>query len=117
MNSRNLTADDIATIERIAKHGELQAMDRVEIVGLTSGKGLDLNGRTGTVRAISGTNDGRVNPYVARLPDGRYKIDVEYEETKGREVKPGSYSPSKEIKTFSLKRENLVMLDVGKINY
>ncbi len=88
-------------------------MDRVKIVGLKSAKGLTLNGRIGTVRAISGENDGTSNPYVAKMPDGRYKVDVEFDETIGREERPGRVKGIAEKQTVSLRRANLIMEDVG----
>ena len=38
---------------------------------------------------------------------------MEFDETIGREERPGHASSTAERKTFSLKRENLVMKDVG----
>mmetsp|Transcript_8156 Transcript_8156/g.17050 ORF Transcript_8156/g.17050 Transcript_8156/m.17050 type:complete len:551 (+) Transcript_8156:215-1867(+) len=105
---------DYATTEELGqKYGDLQAMDRVRIVGLTSEKGRKLNGRLGTVRSISGNNDGRANPYVARMPDGRYKIDVDFDETLGKESSDGKVRVIPETKTYSLKRENLEPHDVS----
>lgn len=101
-------------MERISKTGILQAMDRVKIVGLTSEKGKDLNGRIGTVRSAHDIeNDGTYNHYEAQLPDGRYRVQVEYQETAGREVRPGVLKPQATTKIFSLRRENLVLEDFG----
>lgn len=114
MDVSNFTAEEIAAIERISKTGVLQAMDKVKIIGLTSETGRLLNGREGTIRAINGgESDGRSNPYVAQLPDGRYKVSVEFDETIGREDRPGNCSAVAMTKTFSLKRENLIMQGVG----
>jgi|AntRauTorckE5430_2_1112549.scaffolds.fasta_scaffold07049_2 ankyrin repeat protein len=89
-------------------------MDKVKIVGLTSDKGRYLNGRIGTINALNeNPNDGRANPYIAQQPDGRFKVTIEFDETKGREERPGQYSFVGEHKTFCLKRENLVMSSVG----
>lgn len=115
MNTNNFTQEEIAAIERICKTGALQAMDKVEIVGLTSVKGRNLNGRIATVNAINGNeNDVRSsNPYLAQFPDGRYKVTVEYVETRGKEVRPGIFSSTGESKTYSLKRENIYMHSIG----
>ena len=114
MDINNFTREEIAALDRIAKTGELQAMDKVQIVVLTSEKGRPLNGREGSIRALNDNcNDGRSNPYIAQQPDGRYMVSVEFDETIGREERPGHASSIAEQKTFSLKRENLVMKDVG----
>jgi len=95
------------------KEGDLQAMDVVRVVGLTSEKGQKINGRTGTVRAIAGENDGTANPFVARMPDGRYSIEVELAETANEEIGPGRFRHKPKTKTYSLKRENLERVSVG----
>ena len=115
-NSSNTATDRVdyaSTVELGEKHGDLQAMDRVRIVNLTSDRGRDLNGRIGTVLSVSGENDGGANPYEARLPDGRYKIKVDFDETIGRETSPGQFRTLPESKTYSLRRENLEPYDVG----
>lgn len=107
---------DYATMEECGeKYGDLQAMDMVRIVGLTSDRGRELNGRVGTIESIDkgGKLDGTANPYVALREDGRYKVKVEFEETVGREVRPGSTSSTPETRTYLLKRENLEMHSVG----
>ena len=43
MDINNFSREEIVAIDRISKHGELQAMDKVQIVGLTSEKGRHLN--------------------------------------------------------------------------
>lgn len=114
IDTNNFTPEEIAAIDRIMKTGELQAMDKVQIVGLTSEKGRQLNGREGTIRALNpDRNDGNSNPYIALQPDGRYKVEVDFDETIGREKTPGYFSSSAVTKVVSLKRENLVMKDVG----
>ena len=52
MDINNFSREEIVAIDRISKHGELQAMDKVEIVGLTSEKGRHLNGRIAIVNGI-----------------------------------------------------------------
>ncbi|KAL9190508.1 hypothetical protein ACHAXT_000214 [Thalassiosira profunda] len=110
----NVTPEEVAILARIAKSGELQFMDKVKIVGLKTEKGRELNGRIGTVMtAVDRENDGTADTYVAKTPDGRYKISVEYEETRGREVRPGTISSKADFKTFSLRRENLEVVDLS----
>ena len=105
---------DYKTMEELGeKEGDLQAMDVVRIVGLTSEKGQKINGRTGRVRAIAGENDGTANPYLARMPDGRYSIEVELAETANEEIGPGRFRHAPKTKIYSLKRENLERVNVG----
>lgn len=115
MDTNTFSPEEIVALERISKHGELHAMDKVEIVGLTSEKGRHLNGRIAIVKGIGNDeeNDGNSNPYLAKLPDGRYKVTVEFDETKGKEIRPGVHSSTGKLKSYSLKRENLVMHDIG----
>jgi len=115
MDINNFSREEIIAIDRISKHGELQAMDKVEIVGLTSEKGRHLNGRIAIVNGIDSDekNDGNSNPYLAKQEDGRYKVTVEFDETKGKEIRPGVNTSTGKLKSYSLKRENLVMHDIG----
>jgi len=109
MDINNFSREEIVAIDRISKHGELQAMDKVEIVGLTSEKGRHLNGRIAIVNGIDSDekNDGNSNPYLAKQEDGRYKVTVEFDETKGKEIRPGVNKSTGKLKSYSLNRENL----------
>jgi len=115
MDINTFSREEIVAIDRISKHGELHAMDKVEIVGLTSEKGRHLNGRIAIVNGIDSDekNDGNSNPYLAKQEDGRYKVTVEFDETKGKEIRPGVNTSTGKLKSYSLKRENLVMHDIG----
>ena len=115
MDINTFSREEIVAIDRISKNGELHAMDKVEIVGLTSEKGRHLNGRIAIVNGIDSDekNDGNSNPYLAKQEDGRYKVTVEFDETKGKEIRPGVNKSTGKLKSYSLKRENLVMHDIG----
>lgn len=94
--------------------GKFQAMDRVRIVGLRSEKGEQMNGRMGVIQtATKEEHTGQTNPFEALLPDGRYRVMIEFEETETRDTGQGFQIVSPETKSYLLKPENLEPVDVA----
>jgi hypothetical protein len=80
--------------------GDLLAGDKVKISGLTSEKGLKLNGCTGFIVPLNLKNDGTFNPTLACRPDGKYQVRI-------TNTKSGRHMNKMETKVYIMKRKNL----------
>ena len=80
--------------------GDLLAGDEVKISGLTSEKGLKLNGCTGFIVPLNLKNDGTLNPTLACRPDGKYQVRI-------TNTKAGRHMNKMETKVYIMKRKNL----------